>query len=583
MDDQGVPYLSEVVAFLVASVIIVPLARWLKVSPILGYLLIGAAIGPHGLGLVSDAEGVRQLAELGVVFLLFTIALELSFTRLKAMHTYVFGVGALQVALTAIAIGLIAGLWGNSAKASLVIGGALALSSTAIVVQLLVERQAIATRFGRVTFGTLLFQDLAAVPLLVLVQLFGAEAGEPLWSVVAGALGRGLAAVVIIVIAGRYLCRHLFRVVAWTKSADVFMAMTLLAILATALGTAKAGLSMALGAFLAGLLLAETEFRHQIEADIKPFRGLLLGLFFISVGMGIDFSFVTGKLHWLALSVLGLLALKGALAATAVLVSGLGRDVALRSALLLAGSGEFAFVILNTAALQGVIALEIAQFMTLVAGLSMLTIPLLDLAGSAIGRVLTRREARAALDQAAEEIGDLEGHVVVAGYGRVGQTVARILREQHIPYVALDLDANKTVQHWLAHEPVFFGDAARADVLEQVGIARASAVVITVDDFDVTAHALATIRRHWPSLPVFVRARDAAHRLELSALKPAAVVPETLEGSLQLSGQVLQALGTPAEVVNTLLERIRKEGYSGYGGEPAPEPKPEPAPAQEKA
>jgi CPA2 family monovalent cation:H+ antiporter-2 len=582
MDGEGVPYLPEVVAFLVASVIIVPLARWLKVSPILGYLLIGAAIGPHGLGVVGEPEGVRRLAELGVVFLLFTIGIELSYTRLKAMRAYVFGVGGLQVVLTAAAIGFIAWRWDNRPEAAVVIGGALALSSTAIVVQLLIEREAIATRFGRVSFGVLLFQDLAVVPLLVLLQLFGGGGEGPLWTLLVGAFARGLAAVGLIVIVGRFLVRHLFRVVAWTKSSDVLMAMTLLAILATALGTAEAGLSMALGAFLAGLLLAETEYRHQVESDIKPFRGMLLGLFFISVGMGIDFTQVADKFALLALSILGLLLIKGALVGVAVLAAGLGREVALRAALLLAGSGEFAFVILNTAAMKGVIAPDIAQFMTVVAGFTMLVIPVLDIVGARIGRLLAHREARAVHDKAIEGIHDLEGHVVIAGYGRVGQTVARILRERNIPYVALDLDANVTVKHWLAREPVFYGDAGRADVLEQVGIARAAAAVITVNDYAATVRALETITRHWPSVPVFVRARDATHHLELSAFNPKVVVPETLEGSLQLSGQVLRALGTPAEAVNALIDRIRREGYSGYGEQADVAPAPESA-AEKKA
>jgi CPA2 family monovalent cation:H+ antiporter-2 len=264
--------------------------------------------------------------------------------------------------------------------------------------------------------------------------------------------------------------------------------------------------------------------------------------------------------------------LKAVLAALAVLISGLGREVALRSGLLLAGSGEFAFVILTSAAASGVIAREAAQFMTVVAGVSMLAIPALDALGAALGRALTRHEARSVRDKAAEEIADLEGHVVIAGYGRVGQTVARMLRERGVPYVALDTDADVTLKHWLAREPVFYGDAGQSDVLEQVGIARAAAAVITVNDYAATMRALETIRRHWPSLPVFVRARDAAHHLELCALKPAAVVPETLEGSLQLSGQVLRALGTPADVVNTLIERIRREDYAGYGEEAQPEP-----------
>ncbi len=556
----AVPYLIETVAFLLTVVIIVPLFRRMRISPILGYLAVGALIGPPALAVVSDPDQVRHFAELGVIFLLFTIGLELSFERLRTFSRLIFGFGTAQVLVTAVAIGAIAWLWGNGPEASIIIGLCLALSSTAMVMQLLYERGEIAASHGRASFAVLLFQDLAVVPILILVAAFGAEGSGNVWADVGGALLRAVVAVAAILILGRYVLRYLFRTVAQTRSVDVFTAMMLLAILATSLATGYAGLSMALGAFLAGLLLAETEFRHQIEGEIEPFKGLLLGLFFISVGMSLDFGQVADKLGWVAVSVIGLIALKTLITFALALAFGLPRHDAIRTALYLGEAGEFAFVVIGQATLAyKLMPAEVGQFMVILAGLSMALTPLLAALAGQLGRALQPDSGEIETNEA--ETRGLSGHVVIAGFGRVGQTVAAVLRSQTVPYVALDMDSARVRRHRNGAEPVYFGDAARAEVLRRAGVERAAVMLVTMDNPDAAGRCVDAARRLWPELHILVRARDSGHSDELHRLGANAVVPETLEASLQLSGHVLRTLGVPGETVSAQLDRIRGHGY----------------------
>ena len=556
----AVPYLVEVVAFLVSVVVIVPLFRRFGISPILGYLAIGAVIGPYGLALITDASQIRHFAELGVIFLLFTIGLELSFERLRAFSRLIFGLGTAQVLVSALVIGTIAYIWGNALQASIVIGLCLALSSTAMVMQLLHERNEIAAPHGRASFAILLFQDLAVVPILILVSAFGAEGGGSILSDVGQALLRALVAVAAILVLGRYVLRYLFRMVARTRSVDVFTAMILLAILATSLATGYAGLSLSLGACLAGLLLAETEFRHQIEGEIEPFKGLLLGLFFMGVGMSVDLGVITDMAGWVALSVLGLLVLKGLIVFALAMIFGLPRHDALFTAFLVFEAGEFAFVIIGQATLgYGLMPEATGQFMVIVAGVSMAFTPLLALTGAWAGRRLEPRDG--GVKSRAEEMRDLTGHVVIAGYGRVGQAVAAVLRNQTIPYIALDLDTDRVRRQRQAGEPVYFGDAARAEVLKQAGVDRAATMLVTLDDPGAAGRTVEAARRLWPELHILVRARDTRHSDMLRTLGADAVVPETQEASLQLAGYVLRTLGTSEPVVNACIDSIRGQGY----------------------
>ncbi len=556
----AVPYALEIVAFLVTVVVLVPLMKRIKVSPVLGYLAVGAIIGPYALGLVSDVAGVQHVAELGVIFLLFTIGLELSFERLRAYSKLIFGFGSLQVGLTAIVIAIAAWAWGNSVQVAIIIGLCLALSSTAMVMQLLAERGENATVHGRTSFAALLLQDLAVVPILILLGVFGGGSGESLWLSVGLALGKAVLVVGGIVVIGRYVLRYLFRVASSTHSVDVFTAMILLAVLATSVATGMAGLSMALGAFLAGLLLAETEFRHQIESEIEPFKGLLLGLFFMGVGMNIDFVMAFEKGIWVLLSVLGLLGIK------AVIASGVARlflptwGASIRTGLILAEAGEFAFVVIGQATLTyNLIPADVGQFMVVVAGISMALTPVLAWLGQKIEVGLQTQEP--VLEVTKEDADGVHDHVVILGFGRVGQSVASVLASQGIPYIAFDANTQRVKAMRVKGEPVFFGDGSKVDVLERAGIAVASALLITTGDVATSETTVKRVHAQWPALSILVRARDASHSHDLIAAGATSVVPEALEASLQLSGHVLCALGLPREEANACMEVIRRNNY----------------------
>ncbi len=551
-----VPYLMEVVAFLLGVVIIVPTFKKIRLSPILGFLAAGAVIGPHSLGIIKDVEGVRHFAELGVIFLLFTIGLELSFERLRSFAGLIFGLGSLQVATCASVIGGIAYLWGNSAEAAIIIGLSLSLSSTAMVMQLLTERGELGTRHGRASFSVLLLQDLAVVPILILLGIFGREEKGNIVGDIFFAFANAAIAIAIIMLFGRFGLRKLFEIVAQTRSIDVFTAMSLLTILAISMITGLAGLSMELGAFLAGLLLAETEFRHQIEGEIEPFKGLLLGLFFMSVGMNIDFVIAFEKGLWVVLSVIGLIALKAAIIFLCALVARLRVDQALRTSLLLAEGGEFAFVVIGIAvAGYGLIDRDVALFMVVVAGISMMLTPLLAFIGDRLAHVYKATKGFAVEDFSDEEIHD---HIVIAGFGRVGLTVADILRAEAIPYVAIDNNADQVRQLRATNKSVYVGDASRVEVLKRTGIERAAALLITMNSAKDALRTLQVVRQHWPELKIIVRSRDTSHSQALTVMGASQVVPETLEASLQLSNYVLRATGYSRDEANSCIDAIRK-------------------------
>ena len=557
----GIPYLVEVVAFLLTVVVVVPIFKRLSLSPILGYLAVGAVIGPYSLAVVPDVAGVQHVAELGVIFLLFTIGLELSFERLRAFSRLIFGLGSAQVIVTSGVIGGTAYAWGNNLESSIIIGLCLALSSTAMVMQILSERGELASPHGRAAFAVLLFQDLAVVPILILLSVFGGGEQSNIWWSVGGALLKAVLTVGLIVVVGRFALRYLFRTASATRSVDVFTAMMLLTILATSLATGIAGLSMALGAFLAGLLLAETEFRHQVESEIEPFKGLLLGLFFMSVGMSLDFATAFKSGAWVVLSVLGLIALKAIVTSLCAKAFGLGWPVAWRCGLVLAEAGEFAFVVIGQASLTyHLITEEIGQFMVVVAGLSMALTPLLAALGKWAYTRLDRGQEEPLLSDADSH--HLHGHVIIAGFGRVGRAVAGVLTAQAIPYIAMDTNAKDVKQFHEANEPVFVGDAAKVEMLKRAGAERAAAVLVTMDNAKAAMGTVEAVRRDWPNLPVLVRSRDAKHAGELLRAGANVVVPETLEASLQLSGHVLCALGYPREGADACIDLVRKHNYS---------------------
>ncbi len=557
--------LQETVVFLAAAGLVIPLVKRLRVSPVLGFLLIGLALGPHGLArlagehawlrhvLITDVEGVNALAELGVVFLLFMIGLELSLERLWDMRRLVFAMGSAQILLSALAIGAIAWAFGNTLAASVVLGSCLALSSTAVVMQLLTEQGRFGTAVGHGTFAILLAQDIAVVPILFVVGALGAQGGDSLAWALTTALMQALLAVAVILGVGRLVLRPVFHFVSASRSPELFMAATLLIIVATAAATHAAGLSAALGAFLAGLLFAETEFRHEIETNIEPFKGLLLGLFFMSVGMRTDLAEIADNPVLIAASVLGLFALKGALAATVARLSGFSRAQAVEMGLLLAQGGEFALVVVSLAAALALVPEATAQFMLIVVAATMFLTPLVARLARRAGTALERPGDEFAGDLAP----DLRDHVVIVGYGRTGRMLAQLLDRQHIAHVALDLDAERVRSLHARGAAVYLGDASRAALLAKTHPQHAAALVITTGSAETSERVLLAARALAPQLPVLVRARDSEHAARLLSLGASHAVPEVLEAGLQLGQVMLEQSGLPADTARELVDAQR--------------------------
>ncbi|SOC00251.1 cation:proton antiporter domain-containing protein [Rhodobacter maris] len=573
-DASHLGFYRETLIFLGTAGVVLPLMTRFRVSPVVGFLVAGLLLGPNSAGrlteylpflgwfTISSQEAVDQLAELGVAFLLFNIGLELSLDRLWTMRRVVFGLGMAQVVLTTVAIALTAWLFGNPIDASLVIGACLALSSTAIVLQLLADQRRLTTISGRNIFGVLLAQDLAVVPILFLIVVFGdATADGHSVSVgrVLGGLGTALlqavAAIGLIVGFGRLILRRLFRQVAHTQNRELFMATILFVVVGTSLVTRFAGLSMALGAFLAGLLLAETEFRRQVAVDIEPFKGLLLGLFFISVGMRIDPAAIAAYPVMVVVSVVGMTALKAAVMAPLARAFGIPWPRALEAALLLAGGGEFAFLVLSMAGSSGLTSREVEQFMLLVASGTMLLTPLLAKMGRRVG---TRAGAATAGGDAVLPDAT-SGRVLVVGHGRVGRLIDEVLAAENFDCLVIDRDADLVRRGRERGREVVFGDAARAGFLRRCGLAEAPAVILTMHDPAAAEAIVTAVRAERPDVPIIVRAQDADHAVRLFARGASHVIPEAFETSLELLDRALGALGVAEDRARSLLADRRTE------------------------
>lgn len=579
MDHHVSRPVKDALILLLATVFVVPLMRKFNTSPILGFLAAGLFLGPNGFGLVHRIGASKTLAEFGVVFFLFEMGLELSLSRLKSLGMDVFGLGSLQWLITGIFLGSIS-LFNNAPiEISVVIGFGLALSSSAFVLQLLSERGEVGTRFGRASFGILLFQDLAVVPLLVVVPLLAVGGGDfsSLLKALGTAAGKAAVALGIIFLGGRAFLEPVFRYAASAKSPEAFVATILVTVLAMSTLTESLGLSDTLGAFLAGVLLAETKYRHQIEADIAPFRGLLLGLFFITVGFGIDVSLMTGNFLIVSFLLVNLLLIK------ASIITALGRGFGLnfassqRTGLILAQGGEFAFVTLGLAQKSNILAPQHAQLLFLLVALSMAMTPFLASTGSKISSSIERK--RGLIGARKEDVQNAKDYVVVAGFGRVGQSVCELLDAKLVRYMAFDMNPGKVIEARNKGLPVFFGDACRPEVLKAAGIKTPKAVVVTLDDKHGASKAVNALRREYPTIQIFVRAKDAKHQKMLQLGGATAIVPELLESSLLLGGAVLLSYGTPIEEVNSLIEEARKKtlldaglDISGLSGYPASKP-----------
>ncbi|KAJ4866365.1 hypothetical protein Rs2_52111 [Raphanus sativus] len=554
--------LLDFLFLLLASVIFVPLFQKIPGgSPVLGYLAAGILIGPYGLSIIRNVHATKAIAEFGVVFLLFNIGLELSVERLSSMKKYVFGLGSAQVLVTAAVVGLIAHfVAGQAGPAAIVIGNGLALSSTAVVLQVLQERGESTSRHGRATFSVLLFQDLAVVVLLILIPLISPNSskGGIGFQAIAEALGlaavKAAVAITAIIAGGRLFLRPIYKQIAENRNAEIFSANTLLVILGTSLLTARAGLSMALGAFLAGLLLAETEFSLQVESDIAPYRGLLLGLFFMTVGMSIDpklllsnFPVVVGSLGILIVGKTILVVIMGKLFGISIIS-------AIRAGLLLAPGGEFAFVAFGEAVNQGIMSPQLSSLLFLVVGISMAITPWLAAGGQLIASRFELHDVRSLLP-VESETDDLQDHIIICGFGRVGQIIAQLLSERLIPFVALDVSSDRVTIARSMDLPVYFGDAGSREVLHKIGAERACAAVVALDAPGTNYRCVWALNKYYPNVKTFVRAHDVVHGLNLEKAGATAVVPETLEPSLQLAAAVLAQAKLPtSEIANTINE-----------------------------
>jgi CPA2 family monovalent cation:H+ antiporter-2 len=556
---------KDLVLFLATAGVVAPLFKRLRLSPVLGFLAAGVILGPFGLGrfaaaspwiaavTVSRPAEIAQLAEFGVVFLLFMIGLELSWARLRLMRKLVFGLGPLQLGLCAALIGAVAVLAGQPPLAAVAAAAALALSSTAIVVPTMVEGRRLHAEAGRATFAVLLFQDLAVAPIMVTLGVLGAGGGltpARLLSPVPAALG-----LVALVGFGRLLLRPMMRSVARARSEEMFMAACLLVVIGAGLAAALAGLSMALGAFIAGLLLAETEYRHEVEVTIEPFKGLLLGLFFVSVGIGLDLTRLAAHPLLILGTAGGLIVLKGALTYSSARLMGLSAPAAAESALALAAGGEFAFVILGGAMASGLIGRSLGQSLLVATSLSMVAIPPLTALGARLGRGAPPPRPELAEPPELPEA----ARVLVIGYGRVGRLVAEMLGRHQIDWVAVDRNPHEAEAGRRAGGAVFFGDAGRPEFLRRLGLASARALVVTMDAPDGAEAVVRAARVVRPDLVIVARARDARHAQRLYELGATDVAPETVEASLQLSEAVLVDIGVPMGLVIASIHERRDE------------------------
>ena len=555
--------LQLVLILLLAAVLVVIVFRLLKLPALIGYLLVGVAIGPRGLGLIPDTGGTRGLAEFGVVFLMFSIGLEFSLARLATMRRIVFGFGASQVALT-LAVVVAAALGaGADWRAGVVLGGAIAMSSTAIVSKMLAEKLELNTLHGRQVIGVLLFQDLAVVPLLILIPALAQHPAE-LGAELMLALLKAAVVLSILLYLGQRPMRAWFHLVARQKSSELFVLNVLLITLGLAYVTEFAGLSLALGAFVAGMLISETEYRYQVEGDIKPFRDVLLGLFFVTVGMKLDIPLVLGNLQWVALALLALIVLKALLIAGLSRLFGSDTGAALRTGLDLAQGGEFGFVLLSLAAPLNLVPEAALQTALAAMVLSMLAAPFIIERSEHIVRHVSGADwlARAMeVHNVAVQSMAVDQHVVVCGYGRSGQNLARLLDQEGIGFIALDVDPKRVREAAAAGEHVVYGDAARREVLVAAGLLRARALVISVADSALALRILAQVRELRPGLPVVVRTLDDTDLDRLREAGAGAVVADIMEGSLMLAGHALVLLGVP---FNRVLRRIRDARAQHY-------------------
>ncbi len=545
--------LIQVTVFLAAAAIAAPLGRFLRIGAVLGYLAAGVVIGPYVLGplyALEHVEEVLKFGEFGVVLLLFVIGLELRPIRLWSMRSAIFGLGAAQLVLTALVLAAIGLVFGLTLAQALFIGLALSLSSTAFALQVLEEKGELTTRHGRLAFSVLLFQDLAAIPLIALAPLFALGGEEP--SMDFRSAGLAILTIAAVIVVGRFLLKRLYQLVAAMGVREAMTATALLTVVGVALLMEAVGLSAALGSFIAGALLADSEYRHQIEADIAPFEGLLLAVFFMAVGMSIDLSVLVARPVALVLIVTVLIAAKFAVLYGLGSWWGLKNAPARRLAIVLSQGGEFAFVLFSVGLFEGVIGRDVASLLTLAVTLSMAATPLLLLTDDMFIRMRTSTVPDYEMPPEAEQ------HVIIAGFGRFGQIVARVLRARHIPFTALDTSSAQVdfVKRYGA--TIYFGDAGRIDILRAAGAEKATSFVLAIRDVEDSLRIAEMVRKNFPDLPIYARARDRTHVHKLMDLGVTIIEREMFLAALDLTGKLLRGLGLKPKEAKTLIETFKR-------------------------
>ncbi len=563
---EHVGYLPQIVVLLSAAVFVVTIFKRLNLSPVLGYLVAGAMIGEHGFGYIQSSD-LQVMGELGIVFLLFAIGLELTTERLMAMRIHVFGFGTLQVVLTATLIGTICWLVGIKIETAIIIGGSLALSSTAIVLRVIADSNSQATQVGRLALANLLLQDLAVVPLLVLVPLL-ASGTQDILSALATVSLKAALALVIIFFLGRMLIRPLFKSIASIKSSDLFVAATLLVVLGASLATKYMGLSLAMGAFIAGLLVAETQYQNQVEDNIMQFKGLLMGLFFMTVGMTINPATIYSKLILIFVLSFAVIVLKATIIFVLSRIFRFPLGPSIQAGLLLSQGSEFAFILFGIASRSdmNLITPETAEILLTVVTITMAFTPMLSKLGDIVVKKTetTHREPennKKHREDTAHEVSDLNRHVVIAGFGRVGEMVARLLSAKKVNYVVLEVDSKRVKKGRDKGFPVYRGDASKLHDLRTVGIERAKAVIITINETTYLKKSVKVINRVFPDMPIVIRAADLSNLKTLEKIGATVVVPEKYEAGLQMAGALLKAIGVTEFEVSRLKNQFRAGNY----------------------
>ncbi len=560
--------LTSVLLLLTSSVLAVALFRALKLPAMLAYFFVGMLFGPFGFNFLPSTESGRQVAEFGIVFLMFSVGLEFSLPKLYSMRKTLFGLGGAQVIITlsvSMLVGLLAGLgWATA----FVIGGALTMSSTAIVSKILMERVDLNSRHGRLSIGILLFQDLAVIPILVLIPALGAHSGD-LGSILGLSLVKTVVLLFVLFKFGKVVINYWFELVAAQRSRELFIMNVLMVTLLLAAATKLAGLSYALGAFIAGMLISETRYRYQVESDIAPFRDILLGLFFISVGMLLDFQFMLNHIGLVLALLAGFVLFKAAVIAVLTRAFGYEAGVGIRTGIILAQAGEFSFVLLALGLEQKLIGGDELQVVLAASLISMVIAPFIIQKNGRIARKLAKnytKNSAQIVDEIEHSTANLKDHVIICGYGRSGQYLGRFLKEENIPFIALDIDPARVQDAAAAGEHVMYGDAGRRIVLEAAGGARAKALIVSYSDTRASMKVLHVAQEGYPNLPVIVRTYDDADMDAFRAAGATEVVPEVLEGSLMLASHALVLLGVPLNRVVKRIRLFREERYKMFKG-----------------